>query len=91
VRIALGARRRDILALVTGQGMRLATLGAVLGIGVAVAASRWIEPLLFRQSATDPLIYVGVVLVLLLVAVAACLVPAVRASRADPNAALRAE
>ena len=91
VRIALGARRRDILALVTGQGMRFATLGAVLGIGVAVAASRWIEPLLFRQSATDPLIYVGVVLVLLLVAVAACLVPAVRASRADPNAALRAE
>jgi ABC-type lipoprotein release transport system permease subunit len=58
---------------------------------VAVAASRWIEPLLFRQSATDPLIYAGVVLALLVVAVAACLVPAVRASRADPNAALRAE
>jgi ABC-type antimicrobial peptide transport system permease subunit len=91
VRIALGAQRRDVLALVTGQGMRLAMLGAVLGVAIAVGASRWIEPLLFRQSATDPVVFAGVVVTMLGVAIVACLVPALRASRADPNTALRAE
>jgi predicted permease len=91
VRIALGAQRRDILALVTGQGIRLAILGAVLGVAIAIGASRWIEPLLFRQSATDPVVFAGVVVTMLGVAVVACLVPALRASRADPNTALRAE
>ncbi|HEX9562445.1 MAG TPA: ABC transporter permease [Gemmatimonadaceae bacterium] len=91
VRIALGAQRRDIVRLVTGQGVRSAFAGVALGVLVALAASRWLQPLLFRQSATDPVVYGGVVVVMMGVAVAACLLPALRASRAAPTAALRSE
>src|SRR5437773_6020923 len=60
VRVALGAQRADIVRLVAGQGARFAIAGTVVGTGLALAASKWIQPLLFKQSATDPLIYVVV-------------------------------
>jgi ABC-type antimicrobial peptide transport system permease subunit len=91
VRVALGARRPDIVRLVVAQGVRLAAAGTALGVAIAVAASRWIQPLLFRQSATDPWVYVGVGAAMIAVALVASAVPATRAARADPNAALRAD
>ncbi|HEU4994044.1 MAG TPA: FtsX-like permease family protein, partial [Gemmatimonadaceae bacterium] len=91
VRVALGAQSRDILGLVVGQGVRFAAAGAALGTVLAYAASRWIEPLLFRQSAKDPVVYALVGTILVLVALAASAAPALRASRADPNTALRSE
>jgi putative ABC transport system permease protein len=91
VRVALGAPRAAILRLVVGQSLRFAIAGAGLGIAIAAYASRWIEPLLFRQSATDPVVYVAVAAAMIAVALAASALPAVRAARADPNAALRTE
>jgi predicted permease len=91
VRIALGAGVGDVLRLIMGQGIRFALAGVVLGVGLALLASRWVQPLLFRQSARDPAVYALVGAMLLLVAVLASSIPALRATRADPNAALRAE
>ncbi len=91
VRVALGARRQHILRLITGEGMRLTSLGVLLGATIAGLAGRWIEPLLFRQSALDPVVFGAVAGTMLLVALAASAVPAWRAARADPNVALRTE
>ena len=91
VRVALGAQARDILRLVVGQGVRFGLAGVALGTLLAYAASRWLEPLLFQQSPRDPVVYTAVSAMLVLVALAASGAPAVRASRADPNAALRSE
>jgi predicted permease len=91
IRVALGARARDVVRLVVAQGVHFALTGIALGAGLALAASRWLQPLLFGESARDPAIYVGVGVTLLVVAVAASASPAVRATRADPNVALRAE
>ena len=91
VRVALGAQSRDILRLVGAQGARFAIAGAVVGSALALGASRWMEPLLFQQSAKDPLVYGGVALLMLVVALVASAVPARRATAADPNAALRSE
>jgi ABC-type antimicrobial peptide transport system permease subunit len=91
VRVALGARRPDIVRLVLGQSARFAFAGIVIGVSVALALHRWVQPLLFQQSATDPVVYAGVAISMLLVALAAGAMPGFRAARADPNAALRAE
>ena len=91
VRVALGAQRMAILRLVVGQGMRLALAGVVAGTLTAVAASRWVEPLLFRQSARDPVIYGAVAALMAGVALVATALPAFRAAGADPNSALRSE
>ena len=91
VRVALGAQSRDILGLVVGQGVRFAVAGVALGTVLAYVASRWLEPLLFRQSARDPVVYGLVGMILVFVALAASAAPAFRASRADPNTALRSE
>ena len=91
VRIALGAERRHVLGLVVRQGLSMAALGTVLGVGGAIAVSRWIEGLLFGVTATDPTTIVSVVAMLLGVAFVACYVPAWRATRVDPTQALRAE
>lgn len=91
VRVALGAQSTHILRLVVGQGLAFAFAGVVLGGAIALAASRWLQPLLFQQSAKDPAVYAFVGAVMLLVAVIASASPAVRAAMADPNAALRAE
>jgi predicted permease len=91
VRIALGAQSRDIIKLVVGQGLSFATMGVLLGLGAAFVAARWIQPLLFQQSARDPVIYGGVGALIVLVALVATAVPALRATRADPNTALRSD
>jgi len=91
VRVALGAQRADILKLVVGQGARFALAGVAVGAGHALLASRWIQPLLFRQSATDPVIYLTVAAIMLVVALVASAAPANRAASADPNSALRSE
>ena len=91
VRVALGAQARDILRLVVGQGVRFAFAGVALGALLAYGASGWIEPLLFKQPAKDPVVFSLVGVVLLLVALAASAVPAMRAAKADPNTALRSE
>jgi predicted permease len=91
VRVALGARGIDVVRLVVGQGARLGVAAVAAGLGVAWLAARWMQPLLFKLSATDPATYSGVAAVMIVVAVLASAVPAVRASRADPNAALRSD
>jgi predicted permease len=91
VRAALGAQGRDIVRLVVGEGARVAALGLTIGLAIALAAGRWVEPLLFRVSPRSPGVLAGVAAVLLAVALVASLIPARRAARADPNAALRAE
>ena len=89
VRIAMGARPRNVLALVVGQGVRLAIVGIVIGAAIAFSGARWLKPLLFQESARDPAVYALVAVVLLVVAVVASYVPALRAARVDPNVALR--
>jgi predicted permease len=91
VRVALGAQRRDLLRLIVGHAARVGMSGVVAGTLIALAASRWIQPLLFRQSALDPTVYGAVAVTMIAVAVAASAVPALRASNADPNSALRSE
>jgi predicted permease len=91
LRLALGARPRDALALVLRQGLRLVAVGAVIGLTAAFAVTRLLGSLLFGVSATNPLILAGVVAVLFGVALAASCIPAWRASRIDPMEALRYE
>jgi ABC-type antimicrobial peptide transport system permease subunit len=91
VRIALGAQAGDVIRLVVGQGVRFALIGVTLGLALALVGARWIQPLLFQQSARDPGIYAGVAGALLAVALLASALPALKATRADPNAALRGE
>jgi ABC-type antimicrobial peptide transport system permease subunit len=91
VRIAVGAQPRDILRLVVGQSVSFALAGTAFGLLVAAAASRWIQPLLFQQSARDPFVYGGVGATMIAVALAASALPALRASRTDPTTALRAD
>jgi ABC-type antimicrobial peptide transport system permease subunit len=91
VRVALGARSADVMRLVVLTGLRLAIAGVAAGLSAAWLSARWVEPLLFRQSATDPLTYGVVGVAMLLAALAASAMPAFRAARADPNSALRAE
>jgi predicted permease len=91
VRMALGAPAASVMGSVVAQGLRLALLGAVLGSAIALAAGHWIDPLLFDQSARDPAVFATVTTALLLVAILASAIPALRSVRVDPNAALRAE
>jgi predicted permease len=91
VRVALGARGGDVIRLVVGGGLRVAGVGVAFGALVAFWAGKWVQPLLFSVSARDPAIFAGVAAVLILVAMAASWVPALRASRVDPNVALRAD
>jgi len=91
VRVALGAQRRDLMRLIVGHAARIGLSGVAVGTLIALAASRWIQPLLFRQSAVDPAVYATVAVAMVAVAVAASALPALRASNADPNSALRSE
>lgn len=91
VRAALGAPPRDIVALVLRQGLWLTTLGVVVGLGIALLATRALETLLFGVSHVDPATYAGVVLLLVATSVVASVLPAWRATRVDPVTALRAE
>jgi putative ABC transport system permease protein len=91
VRLALGASRGDILALVMRQGMTLTGLGVLIGLSGALVASQAIVALLFGVSRLDPITYLVVIALLVVVSVIACWVPAWRAARVDPSITLRAE
>jgi ABC-type antimicrobial peptide transport system permease subunit len=91
VRSALGATRGDILALILRQGVTMTMIGVGIGLLGAAAASRALMSLLFGISRLDPVTYIGVIVVLGLVSILACSVPAWRAARVDPAITLRAE
>jgi predicted permease len=91
VRLALGAQPGDILAHVLGRGLRLAGIGLAIGLAAALAATRLMTSLLYEVSATDPVTFVAVGTLLVVVALAACWIPARRAMRVDPVIALRYE
>jgi ABC-type lipoprotein release transport system permease subunit len=89
IRQALGADPRTILTLVLGQGMRTAGIGVVLGLAGSLALTRYLQSLLFGVGSYDVSVYGGVTILLLGVALAACYVPARRATRVAPTVALR--
>jgi putative ABC transport system permease protein len=91
VRMALGAQKADVIKLVIGQGVRLTLIGITLGLLAALAVTRLMKSLLFGVSATDPLTFVGVAGLLLIVTLLACWLPARRATQVDPLVALRHE
>jgi ABC-type antimicrobial peptide transport system permease subunit len=91
VRMALGARVKDIVTLVLGEGVKRTVVGIAVGLAGALAASGSVRSLLFGVGATDPATYAGVVAVLLAMTVLACLLPAWRAARVDPQVALRGD
>ena len=91
VRVALGAQVRDVLTLVVGGGARLAGVGVGVGLALAFGVTRLLRGMLFGISASDPLSFVGIAALLTIVAVVASYLPARRAARVDPMAALRSE
>jgi ABC-type antimicrobial peptide transport system permease subunit len=91
VRMALGAQRRDVMRLVLGEGARMALVGVVAGLAAAFGLTRLMANQLFGVTAHDPLTYAAVAILLMLVALLACYLPARRAVRLDPVAALRCE
>jgi ABC-type antimicrobial peptide transport system permease subunit len=91
LRMALGAQPRQVVGLVLKQGMLLAGVGAIVGILVALPVARLASGLLYGVSATDPLTYAAITLLLMSVALLACYLPARRATRIDPLVALRVE
>jgi putative ABC transport system permease protein len=91
VRLALGAQRADVVRLIVRQGVVVAVAGILVGAPLAMLAARWVQPLLFEQSARDPVVYAAASAALALVALCASAWPAVRAAQGDPSSALRAE
>jgi ABC-type antimicrobial peptide transport system permease subunit len=91
IRMALGAQKRDLMRLVVRRGLLLSMIGAIIGVGASMAVTRLMVSVLFSVRPNDPATIVGVSLLLVLVALAACSIPARRAMRIDPMVALREE
>lgn len=91
IRMAIGAEVRDVLAMVVRQGLALASIGAAIGVAVALGVTRYLKSMLYEVRAYDPTIIVAVAALFLLVALAACFIPARRATAVDPMVALRCE
>jgi putative ABC transport system permease protein len=91
VRVALGAATGDVLRMILGQGLRTIVVGVAIGITGSLALTRTVESLLFDVTATDPLTFGGVTLLLMGAALLACYIPARRATKLDPMVALRYE
>jgi predicted permease len=91
IRLALGAQRRDVLRLILNHGMKMALAGVALGLVVALGLTRLLAKMLYGVSATDPVTFAAIPLLLMTVALMACLVPAWRATQVDPLIALRDE
>jgi predicted permease len=91
VRRALGAQAVDVMRLVVSDGLRVASLGVAIGVVAALWAGKWAKPLLFEESARDPLVFAIVTVTLIVVAGVASSIPALRASKVEANVALRSE
>jgi putative ABC transport system permease protein len=91
VRMALGARRWDVLNLILSQGAKLTVVGIVIGVGASLGLTKLMARMLYGVSSSDPLTFIGVAILLSLVALAACYIPTRRAMRVDPMVALRCE
>lgn len=91
IRIAMGAQKRDIVRLVLMGGVHLTLLGVAAGLVLAVSLTPWISHLLFSVGAHDPLVFFGTVAMIIIVALAASLIPTRRATRVEPIVALRQE
>ena len=91
IRMALGAQSRDVVRMIFGQGAWQLGVGLVLGLGLAAGVAQLLTILLFDVQPRDPAIFGSVVVVLAITGIAACLVPARRATRVDPLVALRAD
>jgi ABC-type antimicrobial peptide transport system permease subunit len=91
VRVALGAQTTDVVRLVVSEGLRLGASGVLIGGVAALAGGKWIAPLLFDESPRDPVVFATVAAVLISATLVACMIPAMRAARVDPNMALRSD
>jgi len=91
IRLALGARRRDIFQLILGQGLRLTLVGVAAGLALSFALTRFLAGMLFGMSANDPLTFVAITLLLACVALLASFAPARRATKVNPIVVLRCE
>ena len=91
LRMALGAAKGQVISLILTQGMKLVFIGLVIGLGISAAGSRLLASLLFEVEPLNPIVFCGVTVLFAIVAVFACLLPSLRASRIDPLVALRTE
>jgi putative ABC transport system permease protein len=91
IRMALGAKRHDVMRLILTQGLKLALIGVSIGLLAAIALTRWMKSMLFNVAPIDSFTFATIPVVLLIVALFACWIPARRATKVDPMVALRYE